>query len=99
MKRFKQTGFAGLELLLVVVVIVVVGLVGYKVYNRTGSKASQSGSSSVSDSQKASTSLGTVPEVNSKSDLDKAESALDQNDTTGANSSDDSQLSHQTNDY
>jgi prepilin-type N-terminal cleavage/methylation domain-containing protein len=98
MSRLKQKGFAALELLLVVAVIATICLLGYKVYSRSGSKASETNSSGTSSAQNESSNLGTVPEVKDKSDLDKAAAALDQNDTTGANSSDDNVLKAQATD-
>jgi prepilin-type N-terminal cleavage/methylation domain-containing protein len=96
MKKLAQAGFAAMELLLVIVVVAILGLIGYKVYSHSGFRASQSDASSTGSTQKETSGLSTVPEVNNKSDLDKASSALDQNDTTGANSSDDNLLKVQS---
>jgi predicted negative regulator of RcsB-dependent stress response len=98
MKKLKQTGFSAIELLLILAVLIAIGLVGYKIYSRSGSKASESNATGTSQAGEQSSSLTPVPEIKDKSDLDMASTALDQADTTGANSTDNNALQAQSND-
>jgi len=88
-----QKGFAALEVLLVVVAVVIVALIGYRVVSNHNTKASNQASTSVSDQSKVGTDVTTVPEINNKSDLDKAAAALNQSD----NSTDDNHDSNTLN--
>lgn len=87
-----QKGFAIVEILLVVAVLVAVGLIGYRVVSNHNTKASNESSTSVSDQSKTSASNVTVPQINTKSDLDKASAALNQSDSSSDDEHDDGAL-------
>lgn len=91
----KQSGFAGLELLVVVVIIVAVAFVGYYVWHghniQTTPVVPVATNSSVASS---STAVPSAPQITTASDLNKALQAL--NDThVSSNTADSSQLATQ----
>ncbi len=91
----KQSGFAGLELLVVVVIVVAVAFVGYYVWHGNNIKTTPvvpvSTNSSVASS---STAVPSAPQITTASDLNKAMQAL--NDThVSSNTADSSQLATQ----
>lgn len=92
-----QKGFAALEILLLVAVVAIVALIGYRVVSNHNTKASNQASNGVSDQSKASTDVTTVPQINSKSDLDKAEATLNQSDNSAEDSSDSNALNGSAN--
>lgn len=91
----KQTGFALVELLVVVVLIGAIAGVGYFVWhehNRKSPVATTSTSSNTAATyQSPSTSVPTAPQINNASDLNSAMQALNQTDITAGNT-DSSQL-------
>jgi prepilin-type N-terminal cleavage/methylation domain-containing protein len=78
MKLLKnQTGFSVVEVAVVVVILAILGFAGYTVY----SKQRDSKKTSSNTSQDANSAAGQVksaPDINSTSDLDKAQATLDQ---------------------
>lgn len=81
----KQSGFAALELVLLVVVLGALAYVGVSYYNHTRPVSDSTGSIA------ATASVPTAPKVNSTADLTTAENAVDAVDVD-ANSLDSSQL-------
>ncbi|HSX18257.1 MAG TPA: hypothetical protein VLE51_02810 [Candidatus Saccharimonadales bacterium] len=88
MSRSKNNlGFTVVETVLVLVIVGLVAFVGYKVYN-TKNSTDQVASDTTSGSQLAAKNTSAAPTINSTSDLDKAQKALDQNGTPTADGSD-----------
>lgn len=90
MTKRNSGGFSVIELLVIVAVVAIVGLLGYTIYNRQHktTPAPPVGS-------KSNTTTASAPQINSTSDLDKAQAALDQTDPGSSNSNDTSQLNSQ----
>jgi hypothetical protein len=80
--RKSQKGFAVVEIFLVAAVLVAVGLIGYRVVSNHNTKASNENSTGLSDQSKTSANSVTVPEINKTSDLDKAQTTLNQSDSS-----------------
>jgi cytoskeletal protein RodZ len=97
-KARNQSGVASLELGLLLVLVAIIGFTGYKVYqSRQNVNSVTETTLQTSSSQKSlSSDTSQVPPVNSTSDLDKAQSALDK-ENPDDNSTDVSQLNSQTN--
>lgn len=87
----KQTGFALVELLVVVVLIGAIAGVGYFVWHEHNRKSPVATTSTSSTYQSPSTSVPTAPQINNASDLNSAMQALNQTDITAGNT-DSSQL-------
>ncbi len=87
-------GFAATEGVLIVVILAIVGLVGWKVYS-TKSSTDEINSNTAAVVQQQGSGAATVPVINNTSDLDKAEQALNQYDSSSKDSSDSSQLDQQ----
>lgn len=97
-KSLKQSGFAFVELLLVIVIIGAIVVIGLWVYNRhQPSNETATDTNSSSSQSPVAHNVSTAPQVSSTGDLDKALTTLDQNDPAAANSGDQSQLNSQTN--
>jgi Tfp pilus assembly protein FimT len=92
MKRVRQTGFAVLELVLVVVFLAAVVGLGYVVMKRHNDNKVNTAATQLKD-----TAVPAAPAVTSTSDLTKAEQTLDDT-NTDASSSDINQLDAQVND-
>jgi prepilin-type N-terminal cleavage/methylation domain-containing protein len=86
--RTSQAGFSVVEL---IIVLVVVGLLGFTSYSVNKQHSDKTAKKNTAASQSSTTS--SVPTINSTSDLDKAEAALDQTDIDSSNDS--SQLDSQ----
>lgn len=94
----QQSGFAILELVLVVVIVAAIVVVGLWVYNKNqsdNSTASNTASTSKTQSPVAH-NISTAPQINSTSDLDRALVTLNQNNPATSNNSDQRQLDSQT---
>jgi Tfp pilus assembly protein PilV len=89
MKRLhKESGFALVEIVLVVIVLALIGFVGYVFVNNQ-----MHGTASKNTAQTTTASAAeTAPVINTTSDLDKAQATLDANDPSTSTSSDSSQL-------
>jgi prepilin-type N-terminal cleavage/methylation domain-containing protein len=89
--RNTRSGFSIVEVVIAVVIIGLVGFLGYTFYNnqmnKTADNSSQAGNQSATASD-----VKSAPVINSTSDLDAAEAALDQTDPGGSNNTDASQL-------
>ena len=79
MRTRNQSGFGGVEMLLVVIVVALIGALGLVFYNRNNALIANNGGQSpvASDVQSA-------PEIQSASDLEKAEAVLDQTDPSAS---------------
>jgi len=93
----KQSGFAGLELLVVVVIVAAVAFVGYYVWHGHDIKTTPivpvaANSSAVPSS---STSVPAAPQITTASDLNKAMQAINETHVS-SNTADSSQLATQT---
>ncbi len=93
--RKNQSGFAILELVLVVVIVAVLAGAGWWVYNRQH-KSSPAASNSTASNRSSSGNVSPAPQIKTSNDLDQALQVLNQNDPATANSSDTSQLNSQT---
>ena len=92
MKIRNNFGFTVAEAVLFLVIIVLVGLVGYKVYN-TKNSTDKIADNTTAGSEQAATVDNSVPStINSTGDLDQAQRALDQYDSSGTDNNDLSQL-------
>jgi len=99
MKKNNQKGFAFLELILVIVVLGLLIFAGLKVYgSHKNSIANQTAASTTTTASKVSGTATPVPAVTDKSDLDKAQSALNTADTS-SNTSAESQMAAQDSDF
>jgi cytoskeletal protein RodZ len=96
--RYNQSGFSVFELVVIVAIVAAVGLMGYGVYSRNQTKNSNNSNPTVSQ-QTTPANISSAPDINSTSDLTKAQNLLDQSDPGTANASDSSQLDSQTNDF
>lgn len=103
MKRStRQSGFAVLEVILVVAVLAAAGLTAWWVYNRQPSAtktvastdASQGGGTSASaiDKSPVANNVAAAPQVRSSADLNGALQTLDQTDPSAQNNNDSAQL-------
>jgi prepilin-type N-terminal cleavage/methylation domain-containing protein len=91
----KQSGFAIIELVIVLVIVAAVAGVGYYVWRTHKTTPTPTATTTGSTNyQSPSTSTPTAPQVNSASDLNNAMTALNQTSIT-ANNTDSSQLSTQ----
>lgn len=95
--RKRQSGFAFLELLLVVVIIGAVVVIGMWVYQKglPGAKTASDTTSSSNTQSPIAHNVSSPPTVSSTSDLDKALATLNQNDPAASNNSDQNQLDSQ----
>lgn len=82
MNKFNQKGFAFFELILVMVIVAAVAMVGVRVMGHKGTNASNETSSSLTEKSKITSKAISIPEIVNKADLDKADTALDQNDNS-----------------
>jgi prepilin-type N-terminal cleavage/methylation domain-containing protein len=85
MNTFRQKGFSIIEVVIVIVILGVIGFLGYTFYNNSHPKTTATTSQSAT-----ATDVAAAPSITSTSDLDKAQSVLDQ--TNPDNSPDSSQL-------
>lgn len=100
MKKSNQKGFAFLELLLVLVVVAGVAIIGLRVVgNHKDTQASTTSATGTSSIPKETTTAATVPTITSTSDLDKASTALDQNDNSADDNHDAGALNSQAEDF
>lgn len=98
MRSQQQSGFAIVELVVVVAILAAIGVAGWWVYQRQNTADTTASTSPTSSTQSpVAKNVSTAPPVNSTSDLDSALSTLNQNDPGTASGSDSSQLSSQTN--
>lgn len=96
--RKQQSGFAIIELVLIVVILVAIGFAGWWVYQKRNDTTAPSPTTTASNTQSpVAKNVSTAPTVNSTSDLDKELNTLDQNDPSTTNSADSSQLDSQSN--
>lgn len=96
--RKQQSGFAVIELVIVVVILAAIGFAGWWVYQRQHNKTTTANMTPTTSTQSpVANNVSSAPVVNSTSGLDAALNTLNQNDPSAANSSDSSQLSSQTN--
>ncbi len=86
-----ESGFSPVETLLLVIIIAIIGVAGYKVYS---TKSSADKLNQQSSSEQVANPGDTTPPINSASDLNKAEQALDQVDPD-ENSADSAQIDSQ----
>lgn len=93
--RKQQSGFAVLELVLVVVIIAAIVVVGLRIHNRSKTTTTANTLPTNSTQSPVANNVSKAPPVNSTSDLDNALNTLNQNDPPTANSADSSQLSSQ----
>jgi predicted negative regulator of RcsB-dependent stress response len=91
--RKQQSGFAVVELVLVVVILAAIGFVGWWVYQKHNTADT---TSAVSAQSPVAKNVSTAPTINSTSDLDAALNALNRNDPSTANGSDANQLDSQS---
>lgn len=91
--RNNTLGFTAVEGILIVVILALIGLVSYKVYS-TRNSTDKIANDTTAGSQVA-TNQSSLPTVSSTSDLDKAQTALVQNDTSSKDNSDLTQLDNQ----
>lgn len=98
--RKQQSGFAVVELVLVVVVVAAIVVAGLWVYQKNNDKsdaASNTASENAAQTQSpVANNVSTAPPVKSSSDLDRALNVLDQNDPSTANKADSGMLSAQS---
>ncbi|HSX27154.1 MAG TPA: hypothetical protein VLG25_00025 [Patescibacteria group bacterium] len=87
-------GFAAVEGILIAVILAAIGLVGWKVYS-TKNSTDEINSNTAAVLQQPASSTADVPSINKTSDLDKAEQALNQYDSTPQDNSDSGQLDQQ----
>lgn len=94
--RTNQSGFSVVELAIVVVIVAVLGFIGYTVYNRQNNKtASTTTVTTASTNPAKANDVASAPNINSTSDLDKAQATLDQTNPSGSNNTDATQLDAQ----
>ena len=93
----KQSGFASVELVVLVVVVAAIAGVGYYVVKNRNNDVGQSNATFISSVSSPNDSVATVPtpNINSTADLSTALNALNQT-NVGANSTDSSQLTTQS---
>lgn len=93
----KQSGFASIELVLMVVIVAAIGGVGYFVIKNHNNASGQTSANFISSESTPNMSVATLPmpQVNTTSDLSNALNVLDQT-NVGANSTDSSQLTTQS---
>ena len=97
----KQSGFATLELILIVVVLAGIGVVGYEVWHRHNMNTMNMGTTTTSTPLNyASPTVSTppAPQIQTSSDLNSAMQALNQTSISSSNT-DSSQLSTQTSSF
>ncbi len=92
-----QSGSSIIELLIIAVIVAGIGFGGYLVYHRQHTKTAARIAAPLSTSSTSSntSNVAAAPTVNSTSDLDKAQAALNQTDPSGSNNTDTSQLDSQ----
>lgn len=97
--RRNQFGVSAVEGLLFLVIVAIIGFTGYTVYQSRQNVNSVTDSAlETSNSQKSNDDTSATPTVNSASDLDKAQVALDK-ENPDDNSADVNQLTSQTADF
>lgn len=96
--RKNQSGFAIVELGVIVIVVAAIGLLAYYFYNHNHNVYNNDTGLNTSQKTPAS-NVSSAPAVSSVSDLNSAEQILDQNDPGTANNTDSSQLSSQLNGF
>jgi flagellar basal body-associated protein FliL len=89
MKKRTQSGFATVELVLLVVILIAIAGVGYYVWygnqKTSTTTATNTSSSTSSGYQSPSVATPTAPQVNNASDLNSAMSALNQTSVSSSN--------------
>ena len=90
--RHSQTGFSIVELLVVVAVLALIGFVGYRVYSALNGNNTTADTTQVANQSSTANDVTSAPAVNSTSNLDDAQKALDQTDPGGSNNADAGQL-------
>ena len=93
----KQSGFASVELVVLVVIVAAIAGVGYYVVKNHNNQPAQSNANFISSVSTPNNSVATLPmpQINSTTDLSNALNVLDQT-NVGANSTDSSQLTTQS---
>jgi predicted negative regulator of RcsB-dependent stress response len=92
----KSSGFAVVELVLIVVVLAVAGFTGWWVYQRQqGITVSSPAATALNDTSPVATNVSSAPTIQSSNDLNSALQVLNQNDPSAGNSSDITQLNTQ----
>ena len=100
MRKCDQKGFAFVELLIFLAIVAVVAIVGIRVVgNHKATQASTTASTGTSSIPKETTTTATVPTITNTSDLDKASTALDQNDNSADDNHDAGTLNDQAEDF
>ena len=89
--RNGRLGFSVIEVVIVAVVVGIVGLLGYAFYTNQAKKAANDTAQTSSQSATAS-DVKSAPVINHVSDLNTAETVLDQTDPSGTNNTDVNQL-------
>lgn len=98
MKRQSQSGFAVIELVLIVVIVAVIAGVGYYVWNSHKATPTTAATITASSYQSPPVTTQTAPQVTSPSDLNSAMRTLNQTSVSSSNT-DSSQLSTQANGF
>jgi Tfp pilus assembly protein FimT len=93
--RKQQSGFAIVELAIVVVIVAAIVVIGLWVHNRSKTTTANTLPTNSTQSPVAN-NVSTAPAISKASDLDSALDTLNQNDPGTANGSDSSQLNSQT---
>lgn len=88
-------GFTVVEAFLIAIVLALIGIIGYKVYSTKIATDEAAYDTTAVSNQTTIPTASNVPVVNSSQDLDEAEKALDQSDSTASDDSDLSQLESQ----
>lgn len=91
MKRLSQSGFAVIELGIVVIILAAIAGAGYYVWNSHKAQPATTTATSSSSYQSPSVTTPAAPQVNSASDLNSAMAALNQTSVSSSNT-DSSQL-------
>ena len=92
MKRQSQSGFAVVELVVVVVILAAIAIVGYYVWHGHKTQPTSTATTNGSSYQSPTTTVPVAPQVNNASDLNSAITALNQTSISSGNV-DSSQLS------
>jgi flagellar basal body-associated protein FliL len=93
----QSSGFAVVELVLIVVVLAVAGFTAWWVYQRQqDTTVSSPAAAAPNDTSPVATNVSSVPTIQSSSDLNNALQVLSQNDPSAGNSSDITQLNTQS---
>lgn len=95
--RKQQSGFAVLELILVVIIVAAIVVAGLWVYNRNKSTNETASTTPINSTESpVAHNVSSAPAIHSTGDLDKALATLNQNNPDTANISDQSQLDSRT---